>query len=255
MIREGGAGPGHVHRRAGPVRVPAEAELRVGGAGHVRLRRLVGEADARLRGDLVQPLVDPKGPAAVAGALLPLRVLVDAIQHMLDCQVDLGPAPLPDDLDAVRQRRERPVSPATATILRDVLITVHGAEGLAHAAVGVAPVPVRDLRPRARQPRGGRRIAAVAPGAPGHGDDLAAAALVLGHGRELHDVRRGRLGAARALNEAHLRRIAGPSVALLREGSGAGGARGGDEREDRGAHRGRHPARAERVDGGSQGGS
>mmetsp|Transcript_25167 Transcript_25167/g.74838 ORF Transcript_25167/g.74838 Transcript_25167/m.74838 type:complete len:235 (+) Transcript_25167:218-922(+) len=102
--RERAAGPRHVQRRARPLPGCAESDLRVGGASHVGVLRLVGDSGAGRPRPVVQPAVHAGGVAPVAGAREGRAAGVDAVEHVLHREVDLDPAAAALDLDAVRER-------------------------------------------------------------------------------------------------------------------------------------------------------
>mmetsp|Transcript_50512 Transcript_50512/g.132837 ORF Transcript_50512/g.132837 Transcript_50512/m.132837 type:complete len:202 (+) Transcript_50512:798-1403(+) len=116
----------------------------------------------------------------MARAHRPHLAVVDAIEQMLNGKVDVRALPLPDDLDAVRKRRQSTVRPTRAAILREVLVPHHGAIALVKATVEVAPIEAWQRRgPWHFQVR--RRGAAVDGHLRGRGDDLRLAPGALRH--------------------------------------------------------------------------
>eukprot|EP01046_Picozoa_sp_COSAG06_P047906 COSAG06_NODE_7056_length_2653_cov_1.817933_2_plen_232_part_00 len=90
----------------------AEAIVRLGAAGHVRVAGVVGDAAAGLVADVGDPAVHAGAAAAVAGAG------GAAVQDVLDRQVDVDPLRLARNLDAVAERRDGAVRPAGAAVLQ-----------------------------------------------------------------------------------------------------------------------------------------
>mmetsp|Transcript_65725 Transcript_65725/g.135952 ORF Transcript_65725/g.135952 Transcript_65725/m.135952 type:complete len:227 (-) Transcript_65725:40-720(-) len=113
----------------------AEALVGVRAASDVRVRGLVADSSALL-GDLHEPLVRAVDTASLAGSH------TAAIQQVLNCDVDVNSLRVASDFDAVAKSRDRSMSPAGATVLRNMLISRHSAVAL---AIFVAPAEIRGV--------------------------------------------------------------------------------------------------------------
>jgi len=122
IFGECGASTGYVLCFAAPVGVGAETLFAFTRAGHVRLGSFVADTGARPLGDGTNPLVRGDHGSAVASV-----ARTDAVEHVLNREVDVDACSITSDLDAVTQCRDGTVGPASSTVLRDVLVAVHGA--------------------------------------------------------------------------------------------------------------------------------
>jgi len=116
---------GNIQSIALGVHVPTESLRGITGACQVWLRCLNAHAAVSL-----DPLVGATTTSTIA------RSCVATIEDMLDRRVDVNGVGSALDLQAISQGRDRSVGPARSTILRDVLISAHGAEIL---SILVAP--------------------------------------------------------------------------------------------------------------------
>jgi len=103
------------------VDMAAETLVAIGGACEVRVGGLVGNAASGSGRESVEPLVDTRNGATVAGAD------TSAVQDVLHREVDIGALGTTSDLDAISQGRDGAMSPAGATVLRKMLVAGHGA--------------------------------------------------------------------------------------------------------------------------------
>ena len=98
----------HIHSLAGGIHMRAESFTGIGGASHIGVRSLVGNASALLR-HLFQPLVWAIHCATLAAAN------TTAVQQVLHSQVDVHTLRLAGNLDAIAQGADGAMSPARAT--------------------------------------------------------------------------------------------------------------------------------------------
>merc|ERR1719313_579005 len=121
---------GNVQRIAGEVGVRAEAFLGLRGAGEVWVGSLVAHTSACLLRDLMDPLVCTVNGSSMA------RANTSTVEDMLDGKVDIDALGPTGNLDTISKGGDCSMSPARATVLRNVLVTAHCAIAL---AILVAP--------------------------------------------------------------------------------------------------------------------
>lgn len=120
VVGEGRASSGNATNLTGGVDVFAEAFGGLAAAGEVRIGSLVRDSSASF-GDRMEPLIDTRDRATVA------RTDVSAVENMLNTQVDVSSFGFTGNFDTVSKGRDGSMSPAGTTILRNVLVAIHGA--------------------------------------------------------------------------------------------------------------------------------